>query len=36
MARGSSKVTSSDEENEDEAARDPLDIPRFLNRQSNQ
>ena len=36
MARGSSKVTSSDEEDEDEAARDPLDIPRFLNRQSNQ
>jgi cell division protein FtsZ len=36
MARGSSKVTSSDDEDEDEGARDPLDIPRFLNRQSNQ
>jgi len=36
MARGSSKVTSSDDEDEDEGSRDPLDIPRFLNRQSNQ
>ena len=36
MARGSSKVTSTDDEDEDEGARDPLDIPRFLNRQSNQ
>jgi cell division protein FtsZ len=36
MARGSSKVTSADDEDEDEGTRDPLDIPRFLNRQSNQ
>jgi len=36
MARGSSKVTSTDDEDEEEGARDPLDIPRFLNRQSNQ
>jgi len=35
MARGS-KVASTDDEDEDEASRDPLDIPRFLNRQSNQ
>ena len=36
MARGSSKVTSTEEDDLDEGARDPLDIPRFLNRQSNQ
>jgi len=36
MARGSSKVTSTDDEDEEEGTRDPLDIPRFLNRQSNQ
>ncbi|MBW8743435.1 MAG: cell division protein FtsZ [Sphingomonas sp.] len=36
MARGSSKVTSADDEDEEEGTRDPLDIPRFLNRQSNQ
>jgi len=36
MARGSSKVTSTEEEDMDEGSRDPLDIPRFLNRQSNQ
>jgi len=35
MARGSAKVGSADED-EEEGARDPLDIPRFLNRQSNQ
>jgi cell division protein FtsZ len=35
MARGSSKVGAA-EEDEDEVSRDPLDIPRFLNRQSNQ
>jgi len=35
MARGSSKVSGTDED-EDEGSRDPLDIPRFLNRQSNQ
>jgi len=35
MARGSSKVGAADED-EDEVSRDPLDIPRFLNRQSNQ
>jgi cell division protein FtsZ len=36
MARGSSKVNSADDEDEDAGTRDPLDIPRFLNRQSNQ
>jgi cell division protein FtsZ len=36
MARGSSKLGTADEEEEEEGARDPLDIPRFLNRQSNQ
>jgi len=35
MARGSSKVGAADDEDDDGAARDPLDIPRFLNRQSN-
>jgi len=35
MARGSSKIGAADDEDED-VARDPLDIPRFLNRQSNQ
>jgi cell division protein FtsZ len=35
MARGSAKLGAG-EEDEDEGARDPLDIPRFLNRQSNQ
>jgi len=35
MARGSSKVGATEEEEED-VARDPLDIPRFLNRQTNQ
>jgi cell division protein FtsZ len=36
MARGSAKVETSEEDEEESAARDPLDIPRFLNRQSNQ
>jgi len=36
MARGSSKVGAADDEDEDAVSRDPLDIPRFLNRQSNQ
>jgi cell division protein FtsZ len=36
MARGSSKVGSTDDDEEEEGSRDPLDIPRFLNRQSNQ
>jgi len=36
MARGSSKLGAADEEEQEETARDPLDIPRFLNRQSNQ
>ncbi|UAK24946.1 cell division protein FtsZ [Sphingomonas nostoxanthinifaciens] len=35
MARGSSKL-GAEEEGDEEAARDPLDIPRFLNRQNNQ
>jgi len=35
MARGSSKI-GADDEGEDEVSRDPLDIPRFLNRQNNQ
>jgi len=35
MARGSSKVGATEEEDEEAASRDPLDIPRFLNRQSN-
>jgi cell division protein FtsZ len=35
MARGSAKAGVSDEDEEDGGARDPLDIPRFLNRQSN-
>jgi cell division protein FtsZ len=35
MARGSSKLGGDDEEAE-ETPRDPLDIPRFLNRQNNQ
>jgi len=35
MARGSTKAGVDDEAG-DEAARDPLDIPRFLNRQNNQ
>jgi cell division protein FtsZ len=35
MARGSSKVGATDDEDEEEVSRDPLDIPRFLNRQSN-
>jgi cell division protein FtsZ len=35
MARGASKA-GVEEESEDEGNRDPLDIPRFLNRQSNQ
>jgi cell division protein FtsZ len=35
MARGSAKIGSTDEEQE-EGPRDPLDIPRFLNRQNNQ
>ncbi|MDO6413480.1 cell division protein FtsZ [Sphingomonas sp. BIUV-7] len=34
MARGSAKVGNDDDE--DEAVSDPLDIPRFLNRQNNQ
>jgi cell division protein FtsZ len=34
MARGSAKIA--DDEAEEESARDPLDIPRFLNRQNNQ
>ena len=33
MARGSAKL---EDEGDGDAARDPLDIPRFLNRQSNQ
>ena len=33
MARGSAKISDDDAEDE---ARDPLDIPRFLNRQNNQ
>jgi cell division protein FtsZ len=36
MARGSAKVGSTEDEDEDVGTRDPLDIPRFLNRQSNQ
>ena len=35
MARGSSKVGAADDEDDDGVSRDPLDIPRFLNRQSN-
>ncbi|WP_442680300.1 cell division protein FtsZ [Sphingomonas sp. ASY06-1R] len=35
MARGSAKMGGT-EEQEDESPRDPLDIPRFLNRQNNQ
>jgi len=35
MARGASKA-GVEEESEEEGNRDPLDIPRFLNRQSNQ
>jgi len=35
MARGASKA-GVEEESEEESGRDPLDIPRFLNRQSNQ
>jgi cell division protein FtsZ len=35
MARGSTK-TGVDDEAGEEGARDPLDIPRFLNRQNNQ
>ena len=35
IARGSAKVAA-DEEDDDDRARDPLDIPRFLNRQNNQ
>ena len=37
IARGSAKADPADEDGEDEArTRDPLDIPRFLNRQNNQ
>ena len=36
MARGSAKVGAEDEPEDDTRARDPLDIPRFLNRQNNQ
>uniref|UniRef100_UPI003B3BD502 cell division protein FtsZ n=1 Tax=Sphingomonas sp. TaxID=28214 RepID=UPI003B3BD502 len=35
MARGSAKLGTSDEDEDEGRARDPLDIPRFLNRQSN-
>ncbi|WP_420136665.1 cell division protein FtsZ [Sphingomonas sp.] len=35
MARGSAKMSGTDEQ-EEEGPRDPLDIPRFLNRQNNQ
>jgi cell division protein FtsZ len=36
MARGSAKLGADDEEGEAETGRNPLDIPRFLNRQGNQ
>ncbi len=36
MARGSAKAGVADDEDDGEGGRDPLDIPRFLNRQSNQ
>ncbi|HWI86723.1 MAG TPA: cell division protein FtsZ, partial [Sphingomonas sp.] len=36
MARGSAKIGATEDEDDDAGTRDPLDIPRFLNRQSNQ
>jgi cell division protein FtsZ len=36
IARGASKAQVDEEENQPGAERDPLDIPRFLNRQNNQ
>jgi cell division protein FtsZ len=36
IARGAAKAQVDDEDNQPGAERDPLDIPRFLNRQNNQ
>jgi cell division protein FtsZ len=36
IARGAAKAQVGDEENQSGSERDPLDIPRFLNRQNNQ
>ena len=36
IARGAAKAQVDEEQNEAQPGRDPLDIPRFLNRQNNQ
>jgi cell division protein FtsZ len=36
IARGASKAQVEEEEEAPRSSRDPLDIPRFLNRQNNQ
>jgi cell division protein FtsZ len=36
IARGAAKAQVDEEETGARATRDPLDIPRFLNRQNNQ
>jgi cell division protein FtsZ len=36
LTRGGSKADDEDDGEGDDEPRDPLDIPRFLNRQNNQ
>jgi cell division protein FtsZ len=36
IARGASKAQIDEDETDNDARREPIDIPRFLNRQNNQ